>query len=345
MKTILKPIALIWISLYVFNCAAPTAVRLHPDFVANPERIASISILPPDTEVLYLVFSGDNHRLQEKEREIDSLFMLLLPEILASQEYKSEPYLFPEEPQQATEYRYTLEQFRTAYYGTLSEMYAKPGVSMKNAADYPGEVGPLVNQLGVEPDVDALLFLSYRGFKKSAGLLAKEMAGGVLLGVATGVVVVPLDEGGRLQAALVDATTGNVLWHNIVSGEGPIEDLLELAFKKFPNHNENLQAHIESGTEINHPFKMEHLAPLAVSDSLNKLDQAHLEDGRIITGKVIKVSKKNCVMSHRGTLYIINRRKIERVVRAGELVSWQTLEDMDFPRVNYNAYSEKEEIH
>lgn len=51
--------------------------------------------------------------------------------------------------------------------------------------------------------------------------MTKDIIAGALLGLLTGTAVVPAQEGAALEVALIDGTTGDVLWVNRGRNAGP----------------------------------------------------------------------------------------------------------------------------
>lgn len=329
----------------VSSCTSPTTVRLHPDFVTSPDRIQTVAILPPECQVMYLELSGDDHRLTTREQELDSLFLQLIPRILRSQHYELRTFTFPPDSHIAMEYRFILEQLRRTYGETLKEMYPNERVTMNTVTNYPGKIGPVVNQLAEYAAVDALLFIQYSGFQKSPELLGDEIVLGVLMGVATGIFPISNAKGGRLQAALIDGTTGNILWHNYAVEAAPVEQLIEQIFEQFPNNNEALQHYVKTGTAISHPFAVETFQADTTWDSSVSFDYIVLQDGREFFGEIIDITEFRVMLGQRRTVYLINREKIDKILIDGESVSMSRVEHMDLPRYNFSGFEKRIEIY
>ena len=82
-KQVILTFLLLISNIILWNgCAPATSVRLHPDFVESPDIAHSVTLLPPECEVIYLVFTGDNQRLPEREKELESLLSQIVPGIL-----------------------------------------------------------------------------------------------------------------------------------------------------------------------------------------------------------------------------------------------------------------------
>ena len=332
--------------IFLTGCAAPTRVRLHPEFVNNPESVNSIALLPLDCHVKYYDLSDENTNHPGREREIDSLIAPLIPKILESQKYDVQTRSIPPDSQDSTDFLEWVAEMRASHAASLLDMYPRGNISMEEVLNFPGQVSPEVVSNYTGPETDAFLLVKYSGFKRSSGAMAAGLGGGIALGVLTGVAVIPYPEGGTMQAALVDATSGNILWHNFATiDDYSLEKLLERLLVCFPDNNENLLQYTSSGESISHPFRVKNYR---VSDNLIPQageDHIVLMDGSEYAGEIIDVSKRNCVIKNRRTVYIINRKKISSVSIAGEVVSATYLSGLDFPRVNYNKFDDKVQIY
>lgn len=332
--------------IFLNNCAAPTRLRLHPEFVKHPESVKSIVMLPPDCQVKYYDLSGENTYHEERENEIDSLLTPLIPKIINSQKYEVKTLSIPDDSLESADIQNWVNDMRYAYAVGVPQMYPKPNISMEKVMDYPGQISPVVVGLYTGGKTDAFLMVKYSGFKRSTGAMAAGLGGGIALGLLTGYAIVPYPEGGRIQAALVDGTSGNILWHNVATiMEYSLDELIETLFESFPDYSENLIQYIQNGENIKHPFKVEDFG--ASDNQIPKTgeDVVSLKDGREYFGEIIKVSKRNCVMKNRRTVYIFNRKKIKDVSMSGEEISASDLSKLNFPKVNYNDFDEKIEIY
>src|SRR5262249_6230594 len=98
-------------------------------------------------------------------------------------------------------------------------MYGQELMPESRALAYRHTLGPEIVQVAKLAATDALVFVQLRVAKRSSGDIAAETAKKVLIGVLTlGMFVPPKDASGwaTLQMALIDGTTGDVLWGNKV---------------------------------------------------------------------------------------------------------------------------------
>jgi hypothetical protein len=209
----------------VSGCAGTTPVRQHPEFAEATRRIETIAILPPEVEHQLVTFSGDNERLPERERSITRELNTLVRMLLEGKHYQVRP-IEDEWPGDAKkDESVELRQLRTASNEALRQLYgpeAGPDSSSATRASVGAAASPVAEQL----QADALLLVRYAGFEKSKGQRVKDFTTsvlfGTLIGVASGGMVIPMStsgrSGGAVQLALIDGTSGDLLWANQVAG-------------------------------------------------------------------------------------------------------------------------------
>ncbi|MCK7583610.1 MAG: hypothetical protein MZV65_54220 [Chromatiales bacterium] len=82
---------------------------------------------------------------------------------------------------------FTIEQAKTAYREASKQLYERDLVTEDEAGKFRVSIGPIGNAVAEAVDAEAFLFVRYAGFKKSEGLIAKEVVANAMLGVLTGV--------------------------------------------------------------------------------------------------------------------------------------------------------------
>ncbi len=132
---------------------------------------------------------------------------------------------------------FTLHQIESAYQQASGQLYKEGNVSEDKSRTFRVSIGPVVNPIAEATDADALLLVYYSGYKKSGGLIAKEVVSGALFALLTGVAPVPSGSGGGMEMALVDATTGDVLWANRGGGTFDPLALARQLLAKLPPKN------------------------------------------------------------------------------------------------------------
>jgi len=228
------------IALMLAGCT--TTVRKHPEFAQRRAKIANVAVLPPDVEVVRVVFKGDNQLLNEEAARIRSR----LPDLIAAAMRKQgftvkeaglDEQHFAEKP----DLRFQTTQLQDAFARADQQMFKVVQMSKSEAENYKTTLGTDVITIADHADVDALVVAKMNGFKKSGGEIAKDVAITVLIAVATlgNAVATQPTKGASLQVALVDGTTGDILWANTAGTAGDFEDsglgaMVEQVFKGFP---------------------------------------------------------------------------------------------------------------
>lgn len=201
----------------IISGCAYTPVREHPDFASAARKVNTIAILPPDVEFTRIVFTGDNERMPEREREIAENLLQSVETSLKDKRYALRPPFTQRVAESNKNMSFELEQLRAAYTQAAKQLYERAATE-DEAKKYRVSVGPVVNPIASLMEADALFYVRYAGAEKSGGQQAKDIFAGALLGVLTGVIVVPASEVASLEAALIDGTTGDILWANRGAG-------------------------------------------------------------------------------------------------------------------------------
>jgi hypothetical protein len=79
--------------------------------------------------------------------------------------------------------------------------------------------------------------LHYYGFEKSAGMVAKDIAAGVLLALVTGTAPISASQGSQVEVALIDGDTGAVLWVNTRAAPVLSADVTSATMNDLPGIN------------------------------------------------------------------------------------------------------------
>jgi hypothetical protein len=210
-----------------------TTVRRHPEFHARCREIETVAVLPPEVQVVRIVLRGQEEMHEEEEAVLRDLPGIVSRE-LEQHGFDAHP-AFGEEPRpEAPELRFETTQIQRAYDRVSAEMYATAMLPSDRALQYECSVGPDVGLFAQEGEADALVFLRYHGWQKSADEVARDIVLGVLFGVPS-----TAPSGAILEVALVDGATGEVLWANKAGQQGSVspemlEALVNGAFRAFP---------------------------------------------------------------------------------------------------------------
>lgn len=213
----LRMLAIIMIFAFVSGCAT-TSVRQHPDFVNASRAVKTIAVLPPDVEFVRITFNGDNERDSKAEAEIKDRLSSDLKTLLEQRGYTANTSLTERLNGTDKQLGFEYENLKMAYAQASKELYEKNKVPVNESTNFNVSVGPVANTFSAAGSADALVYVRYRGFDKSGGQMAKEIVGAALLAVLTGVAPISSATGGRIELAVIDGTSGQVLWTNTFSG-------------------------------------------------------------------------------------------------------------------------------
>lgn len=242
--TIPNPAPAKWViltlSLLLFACAAQTTVRQHADFAARRQSLRSVAVLPPDVAAVLVVFKGDNQPLPEEEAKVSKEIPSALEQLLSERSMTATLVDFSAEDVDP-ELRLAVSQAQRTFNSVLRDTYAKGvSISEREALKYKASLGPQAADLADRLGVDALLFSQYSEFHKSEGEVASDVTKSVLIFAATlgSVIAVSPVYGATLQGALVDGSTGEILWADTVGRtemhESPVTPLVGALFRQFP---------------------------------------------------------------------------------------------------------------
>lgn len=201
-------------TLTLVTACAMTSVRQHPDFASAKRTPKTIAVLPPDVEYVQITFDGEDQRDSAKEADIAAKLSSEIKGTIEERGYKPAMGLLERLNGSDKELSFQYEQFKTAYAQASKDLYAKGAVPEDESTKFKVSVGPIANTFSAASAADALVYVRFWGFDKSGGQTAKEMAGAVLLAALTGVMRVPASTGGRIELAVIDGTSGEVLWSN-----------------------------------------------------------------------------------------------------------------------------------
>lgn len=227
------------LSILMFS-ACVVVPRQHEDFTNNLVDVQKIIVMPADIRIVERNFKGDEKPIGDLEEEVRDAFKDSYNKSLSNRDY--EVVFFDLEAAEAldSEFPFKYEQFKTAYQAQLEQMNKVPGNSKKKALYTNYNVGETMFELTNQFDGDAIMLVSFYGFKKTGGQVAKDMAATVLLAVATGgSTAASSSSGSSFQLGLVDVNTSNILWSSSGLGEGRFQRAINMPLKFFPKKEDD----------------------------------------------------------------------------------------------------------
>ncbi len=237
--------AVVWnlgrVSLWLVGAAllaacAPTltTVREHPDLARAERPLQRLLLLPADVEVQRIVFNGDNARLTDKETAMARQLAVTVRPLFERRGYEVQDLDLDLATAESPDLRFSLEQVRTAYNKASGQLYQKAALPKEQQASIRTSLGPIVNGLAEYGHADALVLVRCAAFEKSGGVIAKDIMAATLLAALTGVAAMSPNEGIMAELALVDGTTGDVLWTNVQTIAQASEPNLETLLTELP---------------------------------------------------------------------------------------------------------------
>jgi hypothetical protein len=207
-------LALFSVNLFL-GCAAPSTYRAHPEFETRVKNIKNPGMLPPDVKVYELTAGGlqelrDDWSVTGKEYVLKAV----------DEAFKQRPFQIMQLPEDK-EIEEELEDIQALYRAvslsiqlhTYNERLKFP----EKMTNFEYSVGP-VDKILKKYGADALIFVY--GFDEISTSGRKALtAAGIIVGVFTGIVIVPRSGVTAVSVALVDST-GTILWYNLKASGG-----------------------------------------------------------------------------------------------------------------------------
>lgn len=206
--------------LLLIQACSNTSVREHPSLESQLETIDSVVIAPPAVNITMITFSGSDEQLHEEEASIKDQLVALALARLETQGFDVVEFDFASATTEDDEFAYAVEQVREGYKAAKRTLYDTQMVPEADKRKFKSTVGEVANQVGDKTGADAILLIEYVGTKDSPGKVAQEAATSVLVGVLSmgTVISIPQSESATATVALIDTTTGEVLWSDLKIG-------------------------------------------------------------------------------------------------------------------------------
>ncbi len=219
------------------SACSQTSVRHHQDFQEVAKTIDSVVILPAQVEVELITFDSDNEILEERSILIKQQIKEIATLKLKSENLTVIDFDFQNEITKDSDFAYAVTQVKESWEAAKSDMYERGLVSEKDKSKFQTELGDVLNSIHQKTGADAALLITYSGFEKSDGMIAKDVASSVLVGVLTLGAVIPIQatQGSFIDVALVDTASGKVIWANRKFGASADSSPAEIAFGELPD--------------------------------------------------------------------------------------------------------------
>ena len=218
--------------------ACTTMARVHPELEARRSRIARAAVLPPETKFILVTFKGDNPRMSAEEESAKAA----LPGMIAAK--LREHGLAVDESGVASnsDLRFQATELQATFDQALGDLFATPQGPTRQASQVSRSLGPQAARVADPLGVDALALVRIEGYSKSGGEIAKDLAKAFVVGFMTAGTLVPVSprSGATIVSALIDGSTGDVLWTNVARSQSAsfdapgLQALVNAVFMDFP---------------------------------------------------------------------------------------------------------------
>jgi hypothetical protein len=218
------------------GCAQYTTVREHKDLQEEAKHISSVIILPADVTVEKLAFTGDNERETDKESAFSQELKDSAKAALEAKGLKVIEFDFANTLASNQNLAYAITQCKESLTKSEDALYKKP-TEVKDQGKFSESVGAPANIVAETTGAQSMLIVKYKGFEKTAGMQAKDIAAGVLLAVLLGgnQAQIAASQGASMEAALVATDSGDILWTNRSGGPQLNTGFAKNLFNSLPN--------------------------------------------------------------------------------------------------------------
>ena len=232
----LVPLILLVSLVLITGCARVTAIRQHQDFDQLAKHSATAVIMPVQMKVELLTFTGENEKLAEDEMRLNLALRQAIRTKLGGTGLDFVTFDFGLEAQRDEDFAFSVTQAHEAFNIARRELYGEGAKEiLENGGTFNTSLGPVLNLVADRTGADIAVFVRYAGFKKSAGMISKDIAAAVLIGALTGQAYMPAEVGSKVELALVSTNTGDVLWTNGMQANELSAKAVIQALSQFPD--------------------------------------------------------------------------------------------------------------
>ena len=217
--------------------ACMTMARVHPELEARRSRVARAAVLPPETKFVLVTFKGDNPRMSAEEGNAKAV----LPGMIAAKLREHGLVVDERGVASSSDLRFQATELQATFDQALGDLFAT--APAREASQVSRSLGPQAARVADPLGVDALAVVRIEGYSKSGGEVAKDVAKSVAGAILTLGILIPVPSpmsGATIVCALIDGSTGDVLWTNVARSQpasfdaAGLQALVDAVFKDFP---------------------------------------------------------------------------------------------------------------
>jgi len=239
-------IALIASTALISSCAtAPDQSWLwqHPEYAKSERMGRVVAVLPPDVELVERS-AQSNKRNESREEAIGKQLHAAVTTALAKRGFTPKADLLERSAANDSEFKLQYEQLK-AEFDQASSTHNLISTESILARNERIGVGQTANGIAAARGADMLVLVRYRGWEDSDRPSDAAMAGGIvagaMLGLATGIAVVPTRRPSHttltIEVGLIDVTSGDLMWlrSSMFSTVNLGEQVLQTALDSLPS--------------------------------------------------------------------------------------------------------------
>ena len=198
-------------------------LQVDPEFANGKRSIRSLAILPP--KVLYFEVFADGRKQQQpqKEQHVRGELENKLTSLLKERGYAVQPFILDDAERKLNTSKFMVERMVDRIeneYLSVKIKRLQQQVSWGESPSVSYSIGPVGAALGGALSVDAFLLTSYHAHDRSKGAAALDVTAMAITTIAGGTPV-SSKQPPYLEIALIEATTGSILWSNKGSAATP----------------------------------------------------------------------------------------------------------------------------
>lgn len=216
-----RKIALVVSAALISSCAtAPDQSWLwqHPEYAKTGRIGRVVAVLPPDVELVERS-AQSNKRNEAREEAIGKQLHAAVTTALAKRGFAPQADLLQRSAANDSDFRIQYEQLK-AEFDKASSTHSLISTESILARNERIGVGQSAKGIAAARGADMLVLVRYRGWEDSDRPSDAAMAGGVfagaMLGVVTGIAVVPTRRPSHttltIEVGLIDVTSGDLMW-------------------------------------------------------------------------------------------------------------------------------------
>lgn len=204
-------VLLILAATFIVTGCAARVPQQHPDFAQRQKTVQTVVVIPADVLFYQDTVTDGAQRDSARENFIQSELQYETERVLRARGYTVNTDLANRIARGDKSLAFEMEQFRQRYVSLLDETNrGKKGDSTPSLVQ--ASVGPQATAWAAKARADAMLFVRYEGFERSVGKTVVDSIPGLVLGAATGIGYMALKSAAQLEAAMIDAVSGEIIW-------------------------------------------------------------------------------------------------------------------------------------